>query len=159
MKLIDLKQSLRSKPQLTVRMELPDGRSIPAHYHVTEVAGITKRSIDCGGLTHAEESHCLLQIWLGEDVDHRVTGATVGKILDLSSHVLPGDEVDVVLEYEDGALSQFPLAGARQEGDHLVLQLAHRHTACLARDRARTAGAPVVQCCGATAADAAKSCC
>jgi hypothetical protein len=52
----------------------PDGDEILAHFHVTEVAHVTKRFIDCGGKLHDRQDACLLQTWVADDCEHRLTG-------------------------------------------------------------------------------------
>ena len=47
MKLSQAKNILKSVE--TVNFTLPDGTSVPEHFHVTEVGLITKNFIDCGG--------------------------------------------------------------------------------------------------------------
>ncbi len=49
MKLHELKKILTQNPAALVRFQLPNGDFIPAHAHVTEIARIDKRFIDCGG--------------------------------------------------------------------------------------------------------------
>ena len=136
MNLTELKTKLQAHAGLTVTISLPDGGRIPAHYHITEVGHVAKRFVDCGGTVRASES-CVLQTYLGSSKDdgHRLTAAKLTHILDLARPLLPSDEVPVEVEYEDGVISQFPLAGVVVAGGTLVLQLALKHTDCLAKDR------------------------
>ena len=43
MKLNELKTTLSQHPEATLRFVLPNGESVPAHAHVTEVARIEKQ--------------------------------------------------------------------------------------------------------------------
>ena len=158
MNLTELKTKLQAHAGLTVTISLPDGGRIPAHYHITEVGHVAKRFVDCGGTVRASES-CVLQTYLGSSKDdgHRLTAAKLTHILDLARPLLPSDEVPVEVEYEDGVISQFPLSDVAVEDSNLVLQLALKHTDCLAKDRCGIedeagAGEETGRCCvGATA--------
>ena len=134
------------------RLTLPDGDQIPAHFHVTEVGHVAKRFIDCGGVTGQSEA-CVLQTWVGDDVDHRLTAGRLEQILQLGGRVLPSRDVDVEVEYDCCVVAQYPIVGAAREGEYLEFALGNKKTQCLARER-RTA-AVGSGCC--TTADAA--CC
>ena len=132
----ELKTILRSQPSAFPRFILPDGDQIPAHFHITEVGRVTKRFIDCGGKLHDQTDTCLLQTWVSDaDPDHRLNAGTFAKILDLGAQVLPHDDVEVELEYEDCAITQSPIASARVKGDLIELQLGEKHTDCLAKEK------------------------
>ena len=77
MKLLELKYILAARPEARLRFLLPNGEFAPAHVHVTEVARVDKRFIDCGG-TLRTESFCRLQTWHAQDVEHRLTA---GKLM------------------------------------------------------------------------------
>src|SRR3954453_11336291 len=112
MKLHELKAALAAHPDALPRFIMPDGDTIPAHYHVTEVGHVAKRFIDCGGKLHDRTDTCLLQTYVADDVDHRLNAGTFAKILDLGAQVLPHDNVEVELEYEDCAITQSPITNA-----------------------------------------------
>jgi hypothetical protein len=134
MNLKDLKTCLHSRPELNLALALPDGRLVPAHFHVTEVGHVAKKFVDCGGTFHASEA-CVLQTHIGSTRDdgHRLTAGKLAKILDLAQPILPLTDLPVELEYEDGVISQFPVQGAGLDGDTLTLQLGRKHTDCLAK--------------------------
>ncbi len=134
MKLSELKQQLARQPDANVRFILPDGNSVPAHAHVTEVARIDKRFVDCGG-TLRNDSFCRLQTWFADDVDHRLTAAKLLKILDKAKSFLASDDLDVDVEHEAGYISQFPLESVEVAPDEIIFNLGTRHTACLAPDK------------------------
>ena len=140
MKLSELQDGLAKHPQLHLRFVLPDGEAVPAHAHVTEVARIDKRFVDCGG-TLRNEAYCRLQTWVADDVDHRLSAGKLLKILEKAAPVLLANDVEVDIEYEHGIISQYPLASADATDGELVLRLAKRHTACLAEDKCRTSPA------------------
>src|ERR1043165_2211491 len=54
MKLTELKNVLSQHSQLNIGFRMPDERLLPAHAHVTEVARIDKRFVDCGGTFRIE---------------------------------------------------------------------------------------------------------
>ena len=136
MTLKTLKATLALHPDSLPRFILPDGEQIPAHFHITEVGHVTKRFIDCGGTLHDRRDVCVLQTWVNDDdSNHRLTARTFAKILQLGHQVLPNDEMEVEVEYEDGVITQSPLAGANFTGEHIELQLGEKHTDCLARER------------------------
>jgi hypothetical protein len=139
MKLSEIKAALRSHPLAYPRFTLPDGDQIPAHFHITEVGYVTKRFIDCGGMLHDRNHTCVLQTWLGDDVDHRLKAGTLAKILDLGAQVIPHDDLDVAIEYDCCVVSQYPISSAEVVGDNIEFQLGQDGTDCLARRRHRQA--------------------
>jgi hypothetical protein len=136
MKLTELKSELERHPAANIRFALPNGETIPAHAHVTEVARIDKRFVDCGGTLRAD-SHCRLQTWFSDDFDHRLTAGKLSKILALASQVLGPDDLEVDVEHEVGFISQFPLESVTVSNGELVLNLTQRHTACLAPEKCK----------------------
>jgi hypothetical protein len=134
MKLHELKIALAQNSSAALRFQLPTGDFVPAHAHVTEVARIDKRFIDCGGTLRAE-SLCRLQTWFASDTDHRLTADKLLKILAKAESVLLADDLDVDVEHELGFITQFPLGSIAVVNNEIILHLAERHTACLAVDK------------------------
>ena len=134
MKLHELKKLLAPQPAANIRFQLPDGTFAPAHSHVTEVARIDKRFIDCGG-TLRTDSLCHLQTWSADDVDHRLTAGKLLKIFSLAENVLLTDDLDVDIEHEVGFITQFPLGSVEAANGEVIFHLTERHTACLAMDK------------------------
>lgn len=132
-KLKDLKSTLALHPEALPRFVMPDGDQIPAHFHITEVGHIGKRFIDCGGKLHDKKDTCLLQTYVAHDVDHRLNAGTFAKILQLGDQVLPHDDLEVEVEYEDCSITQSPLTSAEFMGEYIDLQLGEKHTDCLAK--------------------------
>lgn len=141
MKLSELKYILSQHPAAHLHFVLPDGASVPAHAHVTEVARIDKRFIDCGG-TLRNESQCRLQTWFSDDTEHRLTAGKLAKILDRAGTVLGTDDLDVDIEHQAGYISQFPLKAIEVSPKEINLLLTERHTACLAEDKCKPAKPP-----------------
>ncbi len=133
MTLNELKAALSGHEDKSLSLELPDGQKVPAHYHVTEVGYVRKEFIDCGGKVRVE-GKCTLQIWVADDIDHRVS---VGKFLQILEHgapVIPTWELPVALEYEHPVISHFPVLEVVNLADSVTLKTETIHTDCLAKD-------------------------
>lgn len=131
MKTSALIEALSSTPDATIRFRLPGGELTPAHAHVTEVALITKRFIDCGG-TFREDAMCRLQTWVADDYAHRLVAGKLAKILEKARPILGEQDLEVDVEHDLGFVSQFPLEAVELVGSELILCLQGRNTACLA---------------------------
>jgi hypothetical protein len=131
MKLSELKSLLAENADRHFRIRLPDGDAIPQSFHVTEIGHVRKTFLDCGG-TRRETETCQLQIWVGEDYDHRIETGKMAGILEAGKSVLPNDSVPVEIEYEDRMISQYTISSHEITGDAVILALAHKHTECLA---------------------------
>src|SRR4051794_25101881 len=77
-KLSAFKTLLEAHRTKQFRLVLPNTNAIPVSFHITEVAHMQKRFIDCGGKLHTTDT-CQLQVWLGSDTDHRLLA---GKMAD-----------------------------------------------------------------------------
>ncbi|MFM9063580.1 MAG: DUF6428 family protein [Pirellula sp.] len=108
MELIQLLDILKNHPDRSMRIVLPTGTSIPAHFDVTEVGHIQKRFVDCGGTLRSSAS-CLLQIWVANDLDHRLDSTKLSKIIEKGLGLFDNQHISVEIEYEQGVLSQYPL--------------------------------------------------
>jgi Family of unknown function (DUF6428) len=137
MTLRKLHSVLQTNPELFPRFVLPDGDYIPAHAHVTEVGHVVRHFIDCGGLTGKEE-RAVLQTHVGNDTDHRLRSDVFAKILELGNRVIPSADLDVDVEYDCCVVSQYPIADARPDGEHLNLILRRGRTQCRAQERRDT---------------------
>ncbi|MEY3895684.1 MAG: hypothetical protein RLZZ214_1203 [Verrucomicrobiota bacterium] len=131
MNLSELKSLLTAHSHRHFRIALPDGGAVPVSFHVTEVGRLQKTFLDCGG-TLRESTTCQLQIWVGEDYDHRIETGKMASILDKAKSLLPDDSIPVEIEYEDRVISQYTITGHELTDDAVILQLAHKHTECLA---------------------------
>lgn len=134
MKLAELKPLLAQNADLPVQFKLGNGESIPAHAHVTEVARIDKQFVDCGG-TFRNQSLCRLQTWVSDDYDHRLKAGVLLKILEKGASFLQTEDFDVDVEHELDYITQFPIASADATDGQMVIQLASRHTDCLAKEK------------------------
>ena len=136
MKLSHFTELLQTHSDKPFRLVLPGDQAVPHSFHVTEVGYVTKRFIDCGGKLHTIQT-CQLQAWLGTDTDHRLlAGKMVGVLNQAAARgVLPaGEDLDVEIEYEDTAISQYPIAGCAVTEDAVILSLTSKHTDCLAKE-------------------------
>ena len=136
MNLTDFKKLLGPHPDLNLRFIPPDGAPVPAHAHVTEVARIDKRFVDCGG-TLRKDAWCRLQVWVADDRHHRLTAGKLLGILNKAASILQSDALEVDIEHEAKWISQFPIVSGTADGRELVLRLGERHTACLAEDQCK----------------------
>src|ERR1700761_1511911 len=108
MLLSEFKKSLAGNPDRFIRFILPTGTKVPPHAHVTEVARIDKRFIDCGG-TQRTESSCRLQTWFQDDTDHRLKSGKLLAILDKAGSFLETDDLELDVEHKAPFIAQFPI--------------------------------------------------
>ena len=134
MKLSEFKKLLAQHSEKNLRFVLPTGSKIPLHAHVTEVARIDKRFIDCGG-TFRTELTCRLQTWFADDTQHRLGAGKLLAILEKAGSFLETEDLEVDVEYEAPFISQFPISVVELEGNVFVVHLGTKHTACLAEDK------------------------
>src|SRR5688572_5018065 len=152
MNVSELRIALADHPNAGLHLMLPGGDFVPAHFHVTEVGRVRKDFIDCGGTTRST-SNCVLQVWVAEDIDHRLTTSKLEAILRMAAGLLGSDELPVEVEYEGASISQFPIAAHEITPAGLLLHLGSKHTDCLARDRCgvgRGGVGELAQACGTT---------
>jgi len=136
MKLSQFEDLLKANPGKPFHLILPGQKSVPISFHITEVAHVTKKFIDCGGRMHIQQT-CQLQAWVWTDTDHRLLSGKMAGVLELAKTrgVLPaGEDLDIEIEYEDAAISQYTLASSAVTADAVVLTLESKHTDCLARE-------------------------
>ena len=134
MKVAEFRAILSAHPETKMHWMLPDKSFVPDHYHITEVGRLQKDFIDCGGTIRSLAS-CLLQIWVADDKDHRLQTTTLAKIMEVARPVLKGDDLPVEVEYEEGTISQYPVAGVEVTPAGLLFYLGTKHTACLAPEK------------------------
>ncbi len=130
MKIDEFRSLLSSNPGKGVVFFL-EGRELPLHLHVTEIGRETRDFLDCGG-TRRKRERCVLQLWVGEDVDHRLTSDKLSGIVDMGSVLFEHDIPEVWAEWEIGSVSQYPLSSVRVSGGNVLVGLGEHHTACLA---------------------------
>ena len=134
MTIAELRRLLEAHPGVMMHFMLPDKAFVPAHYHITEVGRVHKDFIDCGGTVRSSTS-CVLQVWVADDVDHRLDSTKLAKILQVAGPLLQSDDLPVNVEYEDAVVSQYPIGGAEITPGGILFSLGTTHTACLAPDK------------------------
>jgi hypothetical protein len=134
MKLLEFKKILSQNSDLKVRFRLPDQTFIAAHAHVTEVARIDKRYIDCGG-TLRQDAYCRLQTWVADDIDHRLNAKKLLGILNKAESFLGEEDLELDVEHELSNITQFPVESCQVLGEEFIINLSLRHTACLAPEK------------------------
>ena len=133
MKLHEFKTLLEANAASQLKLILPDGGSVPVSFHITEVGLVHKTFIDCGG-TLRETKVCQLQVWVGEDHDHRLEAGKAAKILEKAKSFLIDDSLIVEIEYEDRLISQYQISNQQMENNAIIFHLAVKHTDCLAKE-------------------------
>lgn len=127
MKLSEFKKQLGSINELNFL--LPDGSSVPKHFHVTEVGQVTKHFIDCGGTVRNEKA-VNFQLWEANDFDHRLAPQKLTDIIALSEKVLGVEDAEIEVEYQSDTIGKY---GVEFNGKQFVLT--SKLTACLASDK------------------------
>lgn len=128
------RDALAGNPGTTMQFMLPDHSFIPPHFHITEVGRVQKDFIDCGGTSRALTT-CLLQVLVANDTDHRLDTTKLAGIFNFGNKLFTSDDIPVEVEYEQDAISQFPLADIEITPAGLLFVLGSKHTACLAPDK------------------------
>lgn len=155
MKTSEFRHLLEQNPEAELAFILPGGTRIPVHAHITEVGRVEKTFVDCGG-KFRRIAACNLQAWVAEDIDHRLPAGKLAEILDDASAIIGHDDPPVEIEFEDGWVSQFPIANAVAAATNekvLTFQLESKRTACLAMEtcmKEPAEGEAESACCGAT---------
>src|SRR3977135_4442741 len=108
MKTSEFKKLLERYPDNNLSFVLPNGESIPAHAHITEVGRVDKTFLDCGGEAH-KTSACSLQAWVADDMDHRLNAGKLAAILEEAAPILSQGDPAVEIEFEQELISQFPV--------------------------------------------------
>lgn len=127
MKLSQVKKALKTVEM--VHFILPDGSSVPEHFHVTEIGLITKNFIDCGG-TVRKETVVNFQLWDANDFDHRLKPQKLLHIIELSEKILGIEDFEIEVEYQAQTIGKYELDF---NGNSFVL--VNKKTACLAQDQ------------------------
>lgn len=127
----EFRQQLLAQPGLALRFRLPTGGLTPIHAHLTEVARVEKRFIDCGGTVRTQTS-ARLQLWTADDTDHRVGCAKAAQVLDRGVALLGSMALPLEVEYDFPLLTAFPVVGSIVEDGARVFLLGTLKADCLA---------------------------
>jgi len=112
----------------TVNFVLPNGTFVPKHFHVTEVGLITKNFIDCGGTVRTEKV-VNFQLWVAEDLNHKLEAQKLIEIIALSEKLFSNEDLEIEVEYQSNTIGKYGL----DYNDHNFL-LTAKQTNCLAKD-------------------------
>ena len=127
-KLTDWLSAIKDKP---LRIKLPDG-DVPEHFHVTEIGRVDRKFVDCGGSVRLTQ-HCSMQVWVANDVDHRITTTKLSGMFSKAEQLISLHDLPVQIEYGDKVASTYDLTDVKFVGDDgLVLVLEPKQTECLA---------------------------
>lgn len=126
MKISEIKNILNESKEIA--FQLPDGKLVPAHFHVTEVGKVTKDFIDCGGKRRFEEK-VNFQLWEENDYDHRLHPEKLVNIINLSQKTLGFGDLEIEVEYQGDTIGKFGL-----DYDGRQFLLTSTQTACLAKE-------------------------
>ncbi len=132
----EFRTALADNPGAKMHWMLPDNSFVPSHYHITEVARVQKDFIDCGGTVRSTKA-CVLQVWVANDVDHRLETTKLASIMEIAAPLLQSDELPVEVEFEQGVISQYPVGGMEVTPSGLLFHLGTKHTACLAPEKCK----------------------
>lgn len=116
-----------------ITLALPDGSTAPAHFHITEVAAVSKSFVDCGGKRHSEQT-CVLQVWVADDFDHRIQAGKLARILDIASDLFESTEVPVEFEHEAPVLTRMPIESVETADKQITFHLSLKKADCLAKE-------------------------
>ena len=126
MKLSQFKQHLKELE--SVQFQLANGNFIPAHFHVTELGLITRQFIDCGGKIR-NAAVINFQIWVANDVEHRLTADKLQGIIRKSEKLFALEDHEIEVEYQTETIGKYTLGF-----ENGVFLLQNTYTACLAED-------------------------
>ena len=131
----EFQRILYANPAKQIRFILPNGETVPKHYHITDVCSVFKNAIDCSGHTR-EEAHVHIQLWLGADKEHHLHSDTAVKILQQSQEILKQitdlANTPVVIEYQTEVTGLYQIREANISESEIVFTLQNIQTQCLA---------------------------
>lgn len=112
------------------------GNKIPENFHVTEIGRLNKLFVDCGGQAR-EFFKCVVQIWVANDLDHRISTTKFNSILNLAGQNLFSNfqNLDVNIEFQQESLSYFSLVDFYVDDDSVTFYLDTIKTDCLAKSK------------------------
>lgn len=126
MKLSTFLSTLTSLDKLT--FTLSNGDVLPAHFHITEVGLTTKHFIDCGGTVRTEKN-ISFQLWVANDIEHRLSPSKLAGIINKSSALWHSEDLNIEIEYQAITIGRYDVALNED-----VFILLNKRTDCLAKD-------------------------
>jgi len=147
MKLSAFKTALDQNPALHLAILLPGGNNVPAHFHITEVGRTEKNFVDCGGKLRSL-ALASLQIWVADDVNHRLPAGKLAAIIEQAESLLGSDDPELQVECQEETIGLFSVEGSTINEGNLVFRLASKQTACLAMEICLPDAREEESCCG-----------
>ena len=147
MKLSAFKTALDQNPERNLAILLPTGNNVPAHFHITEVGRTVKDFVDCGGKVR-HLALASLQVWVADDVDHRLTAGKLAGIIEKASSLIGTDDPDLQFECQEGTIGLFSVEDFEVRDGSLVFNLGNKQTACLALEVCLPDSKEEEGCCG-----------
>jgi hypothetical protein len=129
--LLDL---LARQPSSSLRFLLPNGEAVPAHFHLTEVGRVERTFIDCGGSVRSTLS-CSLQLWVANDVEHRLKSDRFLSILQAARSLLRSIDLQVEVEFGEQVIATYTIGDTVSAFGTIQFRLVGKKTDCLAKDK------------------------
>lgn len=107
---------------------IKNGEQVPNHFHITEVGKLTRHFIDCGG-KEREKSVINFQLYVANDVEHRLAPSKLLGIIKKSERALNLENLEIEVEYQTTTIGKYNL-----DYSNGVFELSPTHTDCLAKD-------------------------
>ncbi len=151
----NVKNILANNPNKLIIFTLPNGETVPASFHITDLGVINKHLIDCGGQTRIEEQ-IHIQLWVGKDNDHRVTTDIANQILNKIQQIIGTIQnpkaTEVLVEYQLNwhdmpVFSLFAVSEIQVSDTELNICLSTIKTTCLAAERSNSECGVSEGCC------------
>jgi hypothetical protein len=134
MKFEELCSYLDKNLDKNILFKLPCGKDIDFHFHITEIGKVHKEFIDCGGTVRVTD-YCSMQIWLADDVHHRLITNKLLHILNLSNGTFNLNNLDVEVEYQKETIQNYVVKNISLDSGTLIFILSDKNTDCLAKDK------------------------
>lgn len=106
MKISEFKNIIQSLKYIV--FELPGGKRVPPHFHITEIGIIRKTYIDCGGDLRVENL-INMQLWYSNDINHKIETTKILKIIQNSEKLLKFQDEEIQIEYQQDTICKFNL--------------------------------------------------
>ncbi len=106
-KLSEIKESLLTIDKID--FQLPNGASLPSHFHITEIGKLSKHFIDCGGQVRKEDT-VNFQLWEANDYQHRLSPKDLLEIIALAENKLGIENLNIEVEYQGDTIGKYGLS-------------------------------------------------
>lgn len=116
------------KPQDNPSFIQLSGLPVAAHYHITEIGLVLKNYVDCGGVVR-QERKATMQIWLAQDLEHRLSVEKLLGIIEQSEQLFGLKEEELEIEYQGQTIENYGLSI-----QDFGFQFTAKQTTCLAPD-------------------------